>query len=137
MPAHRECFVKNVTAENVNLYACALGAAESEVNMTTYAGNSGHSHVADNGEIRAQMRTLDSFAFVDVDLIKIDVEGFEYHVLLGARKTLGRCKPTIIVEQKPGNGSRYGHGDLGALQLLGGIGMKIVAKKAGDYILTW
>ena len=137
MPAHRECFALNVRAENVRLHDCALGASEGEVSMTTFAGNSGHSHVTDDGEIVVPMRTLDSCGLEDVDFIKIDVEGYERHVLLGAVETLRRCRPTLIVEQKPRNGSRYGHGDHGALHLLEKLGAKIVAQKAGDYVLIW
>lgn len=36
-----------------------------------------------------------------VDLIKIDVEGSEYHVLEGARETLQRDRPALIVEFNP------------------------------------
>ncbi len=43
-------------------------------------------------------RSLDSFAFQDVGLIKIDVEGHELAVLDGARDTLRRCLPWLIVE---------------------------------------
>lgn len=45
------------------------------------------------------VRTLDMFDFKDVDYLKIDVEGFEKKVLLGAKRTLDRCNPLIIVEQ--------------------------------------
>lgn len=44
------------------------------------------------------VRTLDSFNFHDVAAIKIDVERAEPLVLLGARDTLARCKPALIVE---------------------------------------
>jgi FkbM family methyltransferase len=44
------------------------------------------------------VRTLDSYELPRVDLIKIDVEGHEYSVLEGARDTLERCQPSIIVE---------------------------------------
>ena len=43
-------------------------------------------------------KTLDSFNFVDVDLIKIDVEGHELDVILGARKTIKKYKPILIIE---------------------------------------
>ena len=33
LPDHRECFAQNVTAENVVLHACALGASQGEVRM--------------------------------------------------------------------------------------------------------
>lgn len=42
--------------------------------------------------------TLDSFAFADVSLIKIDVEGHELAVLEGASRTLERWRPTIVIE---------------------------------------
>lgn len=45
------------------------------------------------------MRTLDSFHLEGVDLIKIDVEGFEAQVILGALKTLeANHYPTILFE---------------------------------------
>lgn len=43
-------------------------------------------------------RTLDSYAFDDVALIKIDVERAEPWVIEGAAKTLETWKPTLIVE---------------------------------------
>lgn len=42
--------------------------------------------------------TIDSFGFDDVDLIKIDVEGHEQFVILGAVETIKRTKPILIVE---------------------------------------
>ena len=43
-------------------------------------------------------KTIDSYQFNDIDLIKIDVEGHEESVLVGALKTINKCKPIIIVE---------------------------------------
>lgn len=48
--------------------------------------------------ITVETRTLDSFEFTFVDLIKIDVEGHELSVISGARNTIEREKPLIIVE---------------------------------------
>lgn len=42
--------------------------------------------------------SLDALALPRVDLIKIDVEGMELEVLEGARATLARCRPLLIVE---------------------------------------
>jgi FkbM family methyltransferase len=48
------------------------------------------------------MRTLDSFQLTDVDLIKIDVEGLEAQVILGATQTLENSHyPTILFEAWP------------------------------------
>jgi FkbM family methyltransferase len=36
-----------------------------------------------------------------IDLIKVDVEGAEYNALLGASKTISRCRPIIVSEVSP------------------------------------
>ena len=36
-----------------------------------------------------------------VDLVKIDVEGFESRVLAGSRRTLGRFRPVCVIEFNP------------------------------------
>jgi FkbM family methyltransferase len=45
-------------------------------------------------------RTLDSFEFADISLIKIDVEGHEEAVIQGARDTINRSRPVLIVESE-------------------------------------
>lgn len=45
-----------------------------------------------------QMVTIDSLELPHVDYMKIDVEGFEPLVLLGAQETIKRCKPVIMFE---------------------------------------
>ena len=42
--------------------------------------------------------TLDNFSFINVSLIKIDVENHENEVLKGARQTIARNQPIIILE---------------------------------------
>jgi hypothetical protein len=48
-----------------------------------------------------EIRTLaiDSLGLARLDLMKIDVERMELEVLAGARQTIARCLPIIIVEQ--------------------------------------
>jgi FkbM family methyltransferase len=55
-------------------------------------------HLGIAEEITVDIRTLDSFGLSDIDLIKIDVEGLEESVLKGARDTLRRNTPSLIVE---------------------------------------
>lgn len=43
-------------------------------------------------------KNLDAFSFDRVDLIKIDVEGFEMDVLVSAIETIKKFKPKIIIE---------------------------------------
>ncbi len=49
------------------------------------------------------LRTLDSFNIKEdtIDLIKIDVEGMDNEVLLGASKTIRKYKPIIMIESFP------------------------------------
>lgn len=44
------------------------------------------------------LRTLDSYRFEDVRLIKIDVEGHEFSVIEGGSSTISSFRPALIVE---------------------------------------
>ena len=62
-------------------------------------GNLGNFHRTpdlDRSEVR--LATLDSFGFTDVGFIKIDVEGSELDVIAGARATIKRDRPNLLVE---------------------------------------
>ena len=52
------------------------------------------------------MKSLDSFNFQNVSLIKVDVEGAERLVFLGAKATIRKFKPAIIFEST-GEGDYY------------------------------
>ena len=136
--AHRDCFKVNVLEavdpSKIALYPCALGEREGSVSILTEPTSSGDSRVHGDGEI--PMRTLDSFDICDADLLKIDAEGFELFILRGAEETLARCKPLVIVEQKPGHAKRYGLGDKEALPFLQSLGYRVAREMSGDFILV-
>jgi FkbM family methyltransferase len=50
------------------------------------------------GGQKTVMRTLDSFSFEHVALLKVDAEGSEPLVLWGARELIRRCRPLIVFE---------------------------------------
>jgi len=55
---------------------------------------------------RVRVTTLDAFCASQSlvpDIIKIDIEGFELHALRGARETLIRQRPIVVVEMHPMN----------------------------------
>lgn len=133
--AHRDCFHANTEGvANITLHACALGAAPGSVSIRSELTSSGDSRVDGDGDI--PMVTLDSCDLQDVDLIKIDCEGTELFVLQGAEATLARCKPVIIVEQKPGHAQRYGLGERDALPFLKSLGYTVAREMSGDFLLT-
>jgi FkbM family methyltransferase len=49
-------------------------------------------------EVTVAARRLDDEKVGDVGFIKIDVEGFERAVIEGARATIARCRPVLLVE---------------------------------------
>ncbi|MHB8474362.1 MAG: FkbM family methyltransferase [Gammaproteobacteria bacterium] len=57
--------------------------------------HSGFAHARDQS---VELKTLDSYGFNSVDLIKIDVEGHEDSVIDGALVTLASSMPTMLVE---------------------------------------
>lgn len=65
-----------------------------------YAGNlkNTHSQFASQKVIETEVETLDSFGLTDVTFIKADVEGSELEVLEGARVTIARDRPVLLLE---------------------------------------
>jgi hypothetical protein len=76
------------------------------------------------------------FGFDNVDYIKIDVEGFEKKVLLGAARTIDRCNPLIVIEQN--EVVLEGDEQYSAKQHLEGIGYRQVAvdKRGWDFVMV-
>jgi FkbM family methyltransferase len=134
--AHRDCFVKNVidAGGNAILHAVALGEKEGSVSIHTTNTSSGDSWVKGEGDI--PMITLDSLALGEVDFMKLDCEGFELFALRGAADTIERCKPVIIVEQKPGRAQKFGLPETEAVTFLQGMGYKVVKEMSGDYLMV-
>lgn len=131
---HRACFDVNVLPRpGLKLHAVALGAAPGMVRIHRQADNSGASHVGETGE-PVELRTLDSFQLQDVDLIKMDVEGFEAMVIEGARETLQRCRPIVCCEQKRDFACKYGLKADAATAALKALGYRVVQEIGGDFI---
>jgi FkbM family methyltransferase len=57
-----------------------------------------HSQFRNNKTYEVEIRTLDDFGFMDVHFIKADVEGSEREVLNGARATIMRDRPILLLE---------------------------------------
>jgi FkbM family methyltransferase len=139
-PVHwnNECFVKNVTAENVSLCSYALGDHSGTSSMSNdNVVNSGNWRIDPKGNTHVVSVMLDEFDTKDVDFIKIDVEGRELNVIHGAKKTILRDKPFMLVEQKPRNAERYGYTQTQAVDTLNSWGAKVIWIKSGDYFMGW
>lgn len=142
---HAVCFAMNLHGvTNVGLATVALDAVDRRtLSMIAGGTNSGGAHVAPGaaGQGAQEGVTLDSWlagsALADrrVDFLKIDVEGYELAVIQGARETIRRWMPVIVVEQK-GQATRYGYGKTDAIELLREWGFGVQWILGDDYCLT-
>jgi FkbM family methyltransferase len=134
----RDCLVKNVPASNLEVRGCALGEEDTFINMIITVENTGHSHVDTStmGHGTTPMYRLDSLELPEIDYIKIDCEGYENTILRGARQTIMRDRPVMVVEHK--RHKDVGHDDVDqALNTLIGWGAHIITNVRNDYILGW
>jgi FkbM family methyltransferase len=94
--------------ENVQLNEAALSAATGTFTLKAPMGNLGSAslirEMSDQSnylEYSVQVGTLDDYVWKQsvrsIDLIKIDVEGAELDVLLGAKRTLAEIRPQAIL----------------------------------------
>jgi FkbM family methyltransferase len=105
-------FARKKLPHNVEVYEYALGATNEVAQFHIPIGKTGRrSHLlgglSSRGETEMEtfpvtVRTLDSFGMRDVRFIKIDVEGTESDVLLGAAKTIERDRPVLLLEMLAG-----------------------------------
>ena len=118
----RECWVKNLKAaaplpaKVLSVSDLLLGdrmqdevpfrALNTSATGGSYAMIEGVTPLAgtDGDFVTRRMITVDSLDLHDLDLIKIDTQGCEPHVLRGGLKTFQRCRTTLIVEEKPAGG---------------------------------
>lgn len=131
-----QCFERNVRGKGVSLHRVALGEKEGAVALEVDPANTGATHIRPGGEGLIPMRRLDDFRLDEVDFVKVDVEGYERQVLEGARETLARCKPVVIVEQKEFAG-RYGTERYAAAEFLQSLGAVVQAQVVQDLIFGW
>ena len=79
--------------------------------------------------------TIDSLEVDDCDLLQLDIEGYEHFALLGATKTLAKCKPVVVLELK-GLGTKHGYTDHDTMNFLADFGYKFVHQIHNDFIFT-
>lgn len=103
---------KNVQLNNfrqVSTFATALGDYSGFVQFSDRSKDD-MNEVTDAGGIEVPIDTLDHKLkdVSEIDLLKIDVEGYEKYVFLGAEKTLKKTK-TIFFEAWDDHFSKYGY----------------------------
>lgn len=100
----------------------ALGDKPGRVGMADGKHNTGQRHCVAGDDV--EVITLDSLNLAP-DFIKLDVEGMEWHALLGAEQTIRKHRPVVMLEEN-GLNRRYGVADGEAGRLLESWGARRV-----------
>lgn len=132
-PTNYECLCKNVTEPNIQYANAALGETAGTVGMAQDFTNCGAHRVFGNGT--TAMVTIDGLNLENVDLIQLDVEGYEFFALKGAEKTIDQCKPLIVLEMKA-HGNFYGVAEAEIVQWLKERGYQRLFRAGRDVIFT-
>jgi len=82
---------------NVTIHEHGVSDIEGDVSVLDHT-HSGYVRISEDGGVLAKVRTLDSFNFEGVDLIKMDVEDSEYEVFKGAVATISNNRPVLLFE---------------------------------------
>lgn len=90
------CLNLNVKEENVIKIYGALGNEVKKVGLSIHCDDCGAWKIADGQDI--QMYRIDDLNLKELDLIALDVEGFEINVLKGAIEAIKKYKPIISIE---------------------------------------
>ena len=111
-PVNFDCLAANTAGRrNVVRLQAALGARHGCVGIATTAGKSGTAHVDGQGVV--PVLRVDDLELAVCDALLLDVEGYEIAALEGARETIDRCRPVLLVEDK-GWSERYNSGGRGS-----------------------
>lgn len=128
----RECLLWNVPPL-VEVRSEALGDRPGRCALKRKSLGSHHVVPGDAVDIV----TVDSLGLADLDLLQLDLEGYEWHALAGARETLLRCHPIVQVEIRR-FAERYGQTAVAVRQLLFDCGYRLVSRQPGsDFVFEW
>ncbi len=115
----------------LQLLPLGLGAEPGTLSLAAPTeSNRGSMRVApDQHGLPVTITTLDDFVaargLARVDLIKIDIEGFEHHALRGGRKLLAEQRPRLFIEVDDVNLRAQGTSARAMIELLEGFGYRL------------
>jgi FkbM family methyltransferase len=118
-----ECHIELNGISNIQLHKVGLSNQQEELDFYAPTGRNQGIGSFDAGTASKGNKNLGKLALVrgdeyleqnalqDIDLLKIDVEGFEKNVVAGLRDTLEKCRPVIVVEVTYGNSLSFASRD--------------------------
>jgi len=132
-PDNYKCLEANTRhLPNVHIHRTALGERFRAFVGLSPGNNSGCWHISDGKGVC--MMPLDELRPLEqrkVGYLKLDVEGYEYYALVGAKNLIERCSPVVQIEEKK---LPHSYDCPTARSLLNGWGYREAAKSGRDVI---
>jgi FkbM family methyltransferase len=125
---HYECLVKN-TSDDIETHQLAVGAEQKMISLSEDDFTQSRRVIGD-GTI--PMINIDSLGLEDIDLIKIDVEGYEMEVLKGAENTLKNIQYIMI--ELNNNTKKYGSSNKIIEKYIRSLGFKLLMEHWPDKV---
>jgi FkbM family methyltransferase len=101
-PLMYQCSLETINLNNltnISLYPYALGDTDGKSRLKVMDGSiemGPRSEIGDGIEVK--MVRLDTFITEKIHLIHLDIEGYEFEVIRGAKQLIERDKPIIVLE---------------------------------------
>lgn len=133
-PISRACLEQNVF-KNVLVSGAALG---DRIGPCAIRRKSLGGHRITDGTVQSsretpvEMITIDSLDLAELDLLQLDVEGYEWHALMGGMATIQECQPVIQVELRDEQAGRFGKSNHDVRSLLSSLGYRLGAERPGS-----
>ena len=133
---HIECFEKNCDKiKNIDLYKYGLSDKPCRGTPDIFIeGHYGSTRILEDKDGTIELKTLDSLDFDHIDVLKIDVEGRELHVLQGSNNVLKNLSPLIVIERCSMNSNAFGYNKKDTHDLLESYGYKMIYKLTRDCV---
>ncbi len=125
-PSNYHCLQYNCQGEKYHLYNVALGKEKGKATLQfpkKKFRNAGIWQVVEDQDGNVDIITIDSLNLKNCNLMHLDVEGYESNVLLGAKNTIEKFHPVIILEA--------GHGS----EIAETYGYQVIEKLTTDWIM--
>jgi FkbM family methyltransferase len=122
--------------KNICIFRNALGAKSESAHLyKLYVNNPGANRIlpekpdkpyqVENVEVLALDDLVERMALQRIDMVKIDVEGFEIFVLKGSQKVIKKWKPILFVELSEKNLRQQGYSASALIEFVGNMGYEI------------
>lgn len=102
---HEEILMENLEKNgciNVDVWSTALGEVTGEASFPqidySMPNNFGGMELRDGEAVKVEVMPLDDMHLTRLDMLMLDIEGYELAALKGAHDTIMRCRPYLYIE---------------------------------------